>query len=238
MSATTHISSNAREVKTANKPAETAEGLDRTMSLLYYSRIRFVTNLIDLLQAEQKTAHVVSVYGAGLEGKLFKDDISLRHHYSFANARSHIVHMTTMAFERFSRHNPNLSLVHVYPGLVITPAYTDPSLPFWFRAAWSLAGPLVRVSFSISPEKAAKRMLFLTSARFAPLSDGRPDDSVVAVGTNGSVGSGSYAVGEDSDTVHVKKRYDVLQREGFEELVWDHTQDVFACISSGERFQE
>lgn len=99
MSATTHISSNAREVKTANKPAETAEGLDRTMSLLYYSRIRFVTNLIDLLQAEQKTAHVISVYGAGLEGKLFKDDISLRHHYSFANARSHIVHMTTMAFE-------------------------------------------------------------------------------------------------------------------------------------------
>lgn len=207
------------------------------MSLLYYSRIRFTTNLLPLLQAENKTAHVISVYGAGLEGKFFRDDLSLRHNYSFANARSHIVHMTTMAFERLSRENSNLSLVHVYPGLVVTPAYKDPSLPLWFRAVWGLAGPLVRVALSIPPEKAAKRMLFLASARFAPLKGGGVNDSAIAVGTNGSAGSGCYAVGEDSDTVKHTKGYDGLRKEGFEKIVWDHTQDAFACMSSGERFR-
>ena len=181
------------------------------MSLLYYSRIRFTTKLLPSLQAENKTAHVISVYGAGLEGKFFRDDLSLRHNYSFANARSHIVHMTTMAFERLSRENSNLSLVHVYPGLVVTPAYKDPSLPLWFRAVWGLAGPLVRVALSIPPEKAAKRMLFLASARFAPLKGGGVNDSAIAVGTNGSAGSGCYAVGEDSDTVKHTKGYDGLR---------------------------
>jgi NAD(P)-dependent dehydrogenase (short-subunit alcohol dehydrogenase family) len=219
-----------------NNPAETSEGLDRTMSLLYYSRIRFATNLIPLLNSGKKIAHVISVYGAGLEGRLFQDDLSLRHHYSFSNARSHIVHMTTMAFERLARKNPNLSFVHVYPGLVVTPAYTDPSHPFWFRAAWGLAGPFVRVILSIPPEKAAKRMLFLASAHFATLNACGANGNAVAVGTNGSVGSGCYAVGEDSDTVKLTKGYDGLRREGFEKIVWDHTQDAFALISSGEPF--
>jgi hypothetical protein len=199
--------------------------------------IDFTTNLLPLLRTENKTANVISVYGAGLEGKLFRDDLSLRHHYSFANARSHIVHMTTMAFERLLRENPNLSLVHAYPGLVVTPAYSDPSLPLWFRAVWGFAGRLVRVVLSIPPEKAAKRMLFLASARFAPLNAGRASDSGVVAGANGSVGSGCYAVGEDSETVKLTKAYDGLRREGFEKVVWDHTQDAFARISSGERFQ-
>jgi hypothetical protein len=158
------------------------------MSLLYYSRIRFTQNLLPELQAENEPAHVISVYGAGLEGKLFRDDLALRHHYSFANARSHIVHMTTIAFERLSRENPNPSLVHVYPGLVVTPAYKDPSLPLWFRAVWVLAGPLVRNVMSVPPEEAAKRMLFLASARFAPLNSGGVNDSAIALGTNRSVG--------------------------------------------------
>jgi len=207
------------------------------MSLLYYSRIRFTTDLLPLLQADNKTANVISVYGAGLESKLFRDDLSLRYHYSFANARSHIVHMTTMAFERLSRENPNLILVHAYPGLVVTPAYSDPSLPLWFRAVWGFAGPLVRAVLSISPEEAAKRMLFLASARFAPLNTGRANHSGVAVGTNGSVGSGCYAVGEDSDTAKLTKGYNGSRHDGFEKVVWDHTQAAFACISSGEQFQ-
>jgi len=90
------------------------------------------------------------------------------------------------------------------------------------------------VILSVPPEKAAKGMLFLASARFTPLDNDRAGDSGVAVGTNGSVGSGCYAVGEDSDTVNLAKSYDGLRREGFEELVWDHTQDAFACISSGK----
>ena len=87
---------------------------------------------------------------------------------------------------------------------------------------------------SVPPEKAAKRMLFLASARFIPLDNDRAGDSGVAVGTNGRVGRECYAMGEDSDTVNLAKSYDGLRRERFEELVWDHTQDALACISSGK----
>jgi hypothetical protein len=90
---------------------------------------------------------------------------------------------------------------------------------------------------SVPPEEAAKRMLFLASARFAPLNGGGVNDSAIALGTNRSVGSGCYAVGEDSDTVKLTKGYDGLRNEGFEKIVWSHTQDAFACINSRERFQ-
>jgi hypothetical protein len=46
-------------------PAETKEGLDKTMSMLYYSRMRFAINLMPLLRASE-AAHVISVFGAGL----------------------------------------------------------------------------------------------------------------------------------------------------------------------------
>ena len=59
-------------------PADTTEGLDQTMSLMYYSRLRAVLNLVPLLTKSALPAAVVSVYAAGMEGKLYPDDLSLR----------------------------------------------------------------------------------------------------------------------------------------------------------------
>lgn len=56
--------------------AETSEGLDKTISMLYYSRMRFTTNLLPLMRSSE-AAHVISVFGAGLVNFLIPNVQSL-----------------------------------------------------------------------------------------------------------------------------------------------------------------
>jgi hypothetical protein len=80
---------------------ETEEGLDKFMSLLYYSRMRMIQNFLPLLRNSTFPAHVLTVYAAGKEKEKcwFPNDLSLRHNFAFAHARTHIVTMTTLYME-------------------------------------------------------------------------------------------------------------------------------------------
>ena len=212
------------------------------MSLIYYSRIRFIIKLMPLLLAAPQSAHVVSVYAAGLEAKLFREDLSLRNpkHYSQINVRSHNAYMTTMAFEHLAKQYQQLSFVHVFPGIVVTPSYTDPGFPLWFKLLWRLFGPLVRRFQAISEQDSGSRTCFLGTSRFA--SQQGPNSPTktagVAKGTNGTVGSGAYAVGADSETVTSKADLATLRKEGFEGVIWEHTMKVFNDIEAGRVFAE
>lgn len=57
------------------------------MSMHYFSRARFIFQLLPLLQSSTLLSHVVSVFAAGNEAKLISDDLSLRKpgNYNFAN---------------------------------------------------------------------------------------------------------------------------------------------------------
>jgi len=217
---------------------DTNEGLDRTMSLIYYSRIRLITNLLPLLLVSQPSASIISVYGAGLEGKLFASDLSLRDakHYDFNNARSHITHFTTMAFERLAReHHGRLSLVHVFPGIVVTPAYVDKDHPWWFKLTWGLVGPFVQRFKAIGAEESGHRILYLATGAFGTTEqDG--GSSPVAKGTDGVSRSGAYAVGENSEPLAVEAKYKRMREDGFETIVWEHTTQAFKEIEAGRRF--
>lgn len=74
------------------------------MSLLYYSRMRFIMNLSPLLlnSVLPTGAHVVSVFGRGREAKIFADDlvgISSSHSSSkkLTSCRSHSATQNTTA---------------------------------------------------------------------------------------------------------------------------------------------
>jgi len=71
------------------------------MSLLYYSRLGAVLNLLPLLAKSALPATVVSVYAAWMEGELYADDLSLRDQkwYSYAQARSHMCRLHALALE-------------------------------------------------------------------------------------------------------------------------------------------
>lgn len=233
---------------------ETSEGLDHCFSLLYYSRMRFVHNLLALLTNRtppEDPAHVISIYAGGMEksGKLFLDDLSLRDpkHFSFSNTRVHTVHLKAMFFERLARENPGtLSLVHVFPGLVITPAFYKPEYKWYFKLAVILLGPLVKVTVAVPLEETGQRMLFLASPRYpARQKDGQaaPGSTVselpIAVANDGRVGGGSYSTKEDNETCkNMDTAYADLRKNGFPDQAWDHTMKAFETIETGKRFTE
>lgn len=233
------------------KRTETKEGLDTLMSLLYYSRMRFIANLLPLLLASPLPAHVVSVYAAGKEGKLFPNDLSLRDpkHYGLANARSHVTYMTTFFMETLAeRHRGRLSLVHVFPGLVMTPGFDNDRLPTWFKLMWRWgAAPIVRAFFSVPPRECGERILFLATPRFPARGTGTATkdggaaategDAGVAVGTDGKRGSGAYAVDWDGEIIPTtEKAYGKVREGGMARKVWEHTMGAFEEVEAGNVF--
>lgn len=113
-------------------------GLDMSMSLLYYSRLRIVTNLMAFDSEQHSPTHFVSVYAGGLEnkGKLNSSDLGLRQPgaYSFSSARTNITYMSTMMLEHFAKQlEGRASFVHVFPGVVVTAAMDAYSNPWWFK---------------------------------------------------------------------------------------------------------
>ncbi|TKA83744.1 hypothetical protein B0A55_00081 [Friedmanniomyces simplex] len=231
----------------------TPEGLEVSMSLLYYSRMRFILKLLPLLLISPLPSHILSIFGAGLEkgpgAHLHPTDLSLTKnpaaHYGFLNLRVHVVHMTTIFFEHLAQQNPGrLSLVHVYPGLVFTPAIKNPSYPWWFKTAVFLLGPIAKRTIAIKPEEIGKRVLFLATPRF-PARQGAEIGSkqtgggevAVAMGSDGVKGGGAYSVNWDGETNDIERSYVKLREQGFERQVWEHTMKVFEVVGSGKRFE-
>lgn len=87
---------------------DTREGLDESLSLLYYSRMRFATQLLPLLLASPRPAHIISIYAAGKETTLTSSDLSLRDpkNYTLSNVRSHAVIMKTFFMESLIERHP------------------------------------------------------------------------------------------------------------------------------------
>lgn len=222
------------------------------MSLLYYSRMRFITKLLPLLLASPLPAHVVSVYAAGKEDKLFPADLSLRDpkQYSFTNARSHVTYMTTFFLETLAeRHRGRLSLMHVFPSLVMTGGFDNEHLPTWFKLIWRwVAAPIVR-PFSVPPRECGERILFLATPRFparqtmeggtsakdagATATEG---DAGVAMGSDGKCGGGAYSVNWDGETIPTEKAYKKVREEDLAGRVWEHTMRAFEEIEAGAVF--
>ena len=218
------------------------------MSLRYYSRMRFIIQLLPLLVKSPLPAHVISVYAAGKEGTLFPEDLSLRGPklYDFANSRSHAVYMTTLFMEALAeRHRGQLSLVHVFPGLVITGGFQDAQLPQWFKLTWWLAAPIAR-RFSLSPSECGQRILFLATPRFPARQvrktakddelTGMDGDAGIAMGSDGIRGGGAYAVNWDGETISTDKKYKSVRGTDLAQQIWDHTLKAFEEIEAGRVF--
>ncbi|GIZ44733.1 hypothetical protein CKM354_000792400 [Cercospora kikuchii] len=98
---------------------ENADGLDNSVSLRYYSRIRFIQNLLPIMSSSART---ISILAGGKEGKIFEDDLDLKKNYSVGNAAGQFATMMTLSFDNFSSQSENSGkgFVHVFPGLTST----------------------------------------------------------------------------------------------------------------------
>lgn len=212
------------------------------MSRFYYSRIAFVTSLMPLVEKSSLPAAVVSVYAAGMEAKLYADDLSLRDpsHYSYSQARSHAVYMHTLVFEELARrHQGRMRFIHIYPGLVVHEGMGNPSNPWWIRFLFIRVLPMFRVDVNL--EESGQRMVSLASPTYYPAQarDGTAEvDSPAIVGTNGSRGGGSYALTWSGESSYPAKRFASVDKDGLRKKMWDHTSSALEVIRSGGVFKD
>ncbi|KAL8999362.1 MAG: hypothetical protein Q9169_001788 [Polycauliona sp. 2 TL-2023] len=215
---------------------ETKEGLDTLLSLRYYSRLRFIHNLLPLLSLSP-FPHIVSVLAGGKEGKIYEDDLELQHNYGFLSCANHGTTMTSLAFEHLALENPNVAFVHNYPGYVATGIMQS-------GFSWPIAAlfkyilqPLLFFLAVPLPDCGDRQLFHATSNRYPPLSSSSsgveiPSELSIAKGSKGDVGGGFYIVGEDSESAAsgTGKLMADLRGRGLPEKVWEHTVGVFERV--------
>lgn len=231
---------------------ETSENLRLINAVIYYSKIRFAVNLLPLLKSAPGLRRVVSVFAAGLEGKIVADDLDGNKSSLIAH-RDNVASMLTLAMVKLSEDAPQVSWVHDFPGFVES--------GLW-ESAPGLLGVVVRTVvwalgrfFYMDPEECGLRQLFMaTSARFPPAGSsaaaaaaagedttasgvGLVDDLTVVTALNGKPGGGIYSVNEHGDTIPDKK-VAMLRRymtDGTKDVVWRHTMETFRRVTGKER---
>lgn len=217
--------------------ADNADGIEDTISLRYYVRARFIQNLLPLLKAPS-SSRIVSIHGAGKEGKMDEKDLELKTTFTMQKAAMHTSTMNTLALEEVATTNPTISCVHVFPGVVITPAYgilsDDFSAPmkFVFRKAIMPCAKLMTMGL---PESGQRLLFTATSARYPPAGVQEPPGSGVAIpagadvvtGSDWKKGSGCYLLSPQGEPVGDKQLLEEYRKNGWDKKIWEHTQEVF-----------
>ncbi|KAK9459481.1 uncharacterized protein V1516DRAFT_680016 [Lipomyces oligophaga] len=221
----------------------TAEKLTAMQALSYYSRMRFIVNLLPLLQCAPSLRRVITVLAGTKEGPINPADIAGKKVAPW-KARGHLVSMMTLTLEKIASQAPTVSFIHDYPGAVKTPLSRTLKGPM---------GTLIKVGFAViflfitmeevPIDESGERHVFLaTSSMFPPkekLPDSSPsglpvvEDLEICIGSDGKPGSGVYTVGAYSKPgdAAVLKVLAQLREEGIGDMVWDHLQEEFLRIT-------
>ncbi|CAG8076718.1 unnamed protein product [Penicillium olsonii] len=218
-----------------NGRTETDEGLDRKLNLHYYSRMRFVQNLLPQLRNADHSrtrdhkplSRVVSVLEAGGEGALQLDDLSLKTHWSLRNCGIHSITMNSVSMEHLASVYPQTSFVHSFPGIVRT--RLDRDLCTVAKCAMKALIVLAK-QWEISFEESGERHLYAaTSPRFPPHAY-KDSASDAAEGSDGRIGSGSYRLSSQGSPYKPSKIMERYRVDGVRSMIWDHTLGVFAQV--------
>lgn len=226
----------ARLVSNQGNYIETAEGLVFAAALAYYSRIRFIENLLPLLREASSLRRVVNVLAGTKEGTIDTNNwATIR--------RGHVVSMMTLSLETFAKTAPEVSFIHSYPGFVKTNLIRggEGALVATMGLVFSALEPF----FTVPNEECGERHAFLaTSARYPPGSDAHANAGVplgngvaAAKGTDGKFGSGVYSVDSQGESAGPKTvaLLAKLRQEGMPEAVLNHTQGEFSRATKAKK---
>jgi hypothetical protein len=201
---------------------ETTEGLDKKLSLHYYSRLRFITNLLPLVRSavasDPPLARVISVLGAGHEGVVDTTDLSLRNpgSYSIRAAANHAISMTSLSFEHLAAEpaNKGISFIHSNPGGVDTNIGRNFG-PMVQKVLWAASSLILKpTGLMISQDESGERHVWM--------------------GTSESYKSGLFLVGPHGEKAG-DKALGKLKTEGTGEKGWSHTEEVFHKICNEDQ---
>lgn len=206
--------------------------------------MRFIENLLPLLQAARSLRRVVTVFAGTKEGPLFADNdfqatkVSI---IKIANMRGHMSSLIDLCLEALSATAPSVSFVHAYPGFVQTDLLNKQR--GFIPAVIKGISKLLPSPNYIPLTECGERHLFLaTSTRYRPA---RTDDNMTiggvelpegvstARGLDGVTGSGVYAIDENGESagVTVEDLLSEMRKAGMVKVVWDHTKSEFERIT-------
>ncbi|KAG8984193.1 hypothetical protein FRB94_006274 [Tulasnella sp. JGI-2019a] len=103
----------------------TSEGIDMKLALHFYSRWKFVDELMSLLEkakAEGQEARVMSILDAQRGDVLNEDDLGLKKNYSLKAAAGQSITYNNLMVEEYAQRYPQISFTHIFPGSVKTSA--------------------------------------------------------------------------------------------------------------------
>lgn len=216
------------------------------MAASLYSRVRIAQQMLPLLTTAASAgelARVIDIAAGTYEGKMHVSDIPATN-LSFAQLRPHVSSLHTLALESLQEQAPEVSLMHNFPGTVLTDLHND--IPGVLGRLFAVVFPLVywclgRWLFVELEECAERQVYFATSDKYGPakgrtagVSLGKEDRSN---GSDGVAASGVYSVNWDGeertkDSLNHLRR---LRSEGMKEEAWDHIRGEFDRITSAVR---
>jgi len=106
------------------KYTATPDGIDQKLAVLYYSRFKFIRELLPLLQEAKKQgepARAMNILAAGQGAPVDLNDLGLKKGYNSRSSFRYSPGCTELATEEFAKRNPNISFIHIFPGFVDTP---------------------------------------------------------------------------------------------------------------------
>jgi len=207
---------------------ETAEGIEISRSLGYYTRTLFTLHLLPLLE-KAEAPRVVSVQAGGMETKSMQlDDIDLKKPGNFGLMKAHLQcgNMNSATLEKLASEHPHVTFINSWPGWVNTGNVwrgisNRNGAMGWF--VWLVLDPLIGM-FSFKDEESGQRNLFqCTSAAFG--GRGIPWKGKVGVNSLNEQEGGLFLVNYKCDCTPNAKVMSVL-REKARERIWDHTVEV------------
>jgi hypothetical protein len=221
---------------------ENPEGLDRKFTLNYYSRMRFISNLLPLLRTASTTtphfSRTLSVLGAGHESKVNLDDLELKDTFSGPRCAAHSIVMNSFMAEEFAASNPGTTFIHSYPSIVDTGLARE--LPIWIRATIKLLSPAFKLVAVGAEETGARQLYIATSGVYPPakpVGDSAtaagapvPKGGSVMKGADGKIGSGGYLVSWDGDITGKQQILQDYHSKGVGKTVWKHTMGIFERV--------
>ncbi|KAJ7238216.1 hypothetical protein C8J57DRAFT_115242 [Mycena rebaudengoi] len=182
---------------------ESEEGLDRRLAVLYYSRWKFIYDLMPGLRAAKaagEDAKVTSILKAGSGGPIDPDNLGLKKNFSFGTFKNEIPAYHDAMIQSFAEQEPEMTFLS-YPGTVITSLWNAADSAIIRSFAWLYQAWLY--PFSIALETCGECQLY------GLFKSGPGADRIDATGE--SIGRQKYHV--------VEKAMQTL---------WEHTVDATA----------
>ncbi|KAI1423752.1 putative short-chain dehydrogenases/reductase [Xylaria sp. FL1777] len=218
--------------------SETAEGLSLSFALGIHSRLRFILNLLPLLQRADSLRRVVSVGAATCEGAIDLDNIQGRG-FPLRKWRDQMAAVGTLLLEEAQRRAPEVAFVHTVPGVVESGIMRDVQVTLGLSIIIGISR-LLAPFINVPPAESGERHVFAaTSAAFAP---GKCKGAGVALegmpletcrGTDGRIGSGVYSLSpkDDPASAKVEELLRQFRGDGTAQRVWDSIAADFERIT-------